>query len=39
MSLLEAYLQQRRREQVRTWIAFAAANLVFVVMLLVMLYS
>lgn len=38
MSLLEAYLEQRRREQMRTWILFAAANLACVAMLLLMLY-
>ena len=38
MSLLEAYMQQRRRAQTRLWLGYTAANLACIGMLLLMLY-
>ena len=38
MSLLEAYLLQRRRAQVRMWLGFAAVNLACVGMIVLMMY-
>jgi hypothetical protein len=38
MSLLEAYLVERRKAQRRLWLGYTAANVACVAMLLLMLY-
>lgn len=38
MTTLQAYLQERRRAQVRMWIGYTAANLACIGMILLMLY-
>jgi hypothetical protein len=38
MSLLEAYMLQRRRAQIRMWVGYAAVNLACLGMILLMMY-
>jgi len=38
MSLLEAYMLQRRREQLRLWLGYSAISLTCIGMVVLMLY-